>query len=130
MLGHAEQRAGEDGDGIALGGRDRRMTSLAADHEAEALEGLLRDAQADRFDARGIGGRVDRSAFVERQLRVEKILAVLHEPAHAGGPARLLAGGEGDDEIARERLLRSRLLERDGDEGGGHRLVVAHAARV
>ena len=104
------------------------MASLSLDHELVALERLLGDADLHGFHPGQIRRHEERTAFVERQLGIDESAMVLRQRTRAGEAARLLARGQGDDQM-RESFCCPRATS-SARERGGHRLVVAHAARI
>ena len=70
------------------------------------------------------------AAFVDRELGVDQILVVLHQPVDAVEGAAFLVGRERQNQIAIGREAFLLQANQVGDELRRHRLVVARAAAV
>ncbi len=105
---------------------DRRVTGRPLRRDAEILVRLLRRLQADEAH-RPIVAEPHAPAFVEREIRLQRLPPVGEQPANAGA-ARLLVAGEREDHVATEPDGGSLKQNHGLELHESHSEVVAHAA--
>src|SRR5262245_53410559 len=114
-------------DGV-VPNRARAVSARIARLDAEILVHLL--ARLHLVDQVLAFAHLTRSAFVQRELRVDELAAVLDQPVDAVEAAAFFVRREGENEIAvrsKALLLQANQIRRDDRR---HRFVVARAAAV